>query len=62
MKHQQIEQQQARRKTLRIVGIGVAAVAGIVLLVWIASSLTSSDDSPEPVVPVVETTPAAAEE
>jgi ferric-dicitrate binding protein FerR (iron transport regulator) len=53
LKHQQEQQAQSRRKLLRKVAIGVAAVAGLVLFVWIASNVVGSDDEPStPVTPV----------
>ncbi len=49
-----------RKKLYRKIGIGVAAVAAIVLFVWIASSVVGSgDDDNEPITPATlpETTP-----
>ena len=61
LKQQQIEQAAARRKTLRWVLIGVAAVAGVFLLAWIASTFVGDDDDPvtpiETIVPVTDTLP-----
>ena len=34
----------ARKKLYRKVGLGIAAVAGIVLFVWIASNVVGGDD------------------
>jgi len=44
LKHQQEVKAVARKKLFRKVGLGVAAVAGIVLFVWIASNVVSGDD------------------
>ena len=53
LKHQQEQQAQSRRKLVRKVAIGVAAVAGLVLFVWIASNVVGGDDEPStPVTPV----------
>ena len=53
LKHQQQQQQVSRRKLYRKVGIGVAAVAALVLFVWIASNVVGGDDEPStPVTPV----------
>ncbi len=53
LKHQQEQQAQSRRKLVRKVAIGVAAVAGLVLFVWIASNVVGDDDEPStPVTPV----------
>lgn len=59
LKQQQIEQAQSRRNLLRKVAIGVAAVAAIVVFVWIASNFVGGDDAPSTPVTnteVVETT------
>lgn len=53
LKHQQQQQAVSRRKLYRKVGIGVAAVAALVLFVWIASNVVSDDEEPTtPVTPV----------
>jgi hypothetical protein len=53
LKHQQEQQAVSRRKLYRKVGIGVAAVAALVLFVWIASNVVSDDDEPStPITPV----------
>lgn len=41
----------ARKKLYRTVGLGIAAVAGIVLFVWIASTVVGGDDD-APITPV----------
>ena len=41
----------ARKKLYRKVGLGIAAVAGVVLFVWIASNIVGGDDE-GPVTPV----------
>ena len=41
----------ARKKLYRRVGLGIAAVAGVVLFVWIASNIVGGDDE-GPVTPV----------
>jgi hypothetical protein len=46
LKHQQQVQAVARRKLYRKVAIGVAAVVGLVLFVWVASTIVSDDDEP----------------
>ena len=50
LKHQQEQQAASRRKLYRRIAIGVAAVAALVLFVWIASNVVGDDD--EPVTPV----------
>lgn len=60
LKHQQELQQASRRKRFRIIAIGVAAVAGVFLIAWIASTFVADDDdptTPTPVVTVDVTTP-----
>ena len=53
LKHQQQQQAVSRRKLYRKVAIGVAAVAALVLFVWIASNVVSDDDEPStPITPV----------
>jgi hypothetical protein len=53
LKHQQQQQAVSRRKLYRKVAIGVAAVAALVLFVWIASNVVSDDEEPTtPVTPV----------
>lgn len=44
LKHQQEVQAVARRKIYRKVAIGVAAVVGVVLFVWIASTIVATDE------------------
>ena len=51
LKHQQEVQAASRKKIYRKVGLGVAAIAAIVLFVWIASNAVGSDDD-GPVTPV----------
>lgn len=51
LKHQQEVQAASRKKMYRKIGLGVAALAAIVLFVWIASNVVSSDDD-APVTPV----------
>jgi hypothetical protein len=51
LKHQQEVQAAARKKLYRKVGIGIAAVAAIVLFVWISSNIVGGDDD-EPITPV----------
>jgi len=61
LKHQQELQQASRRKRIRVIGIGVAAVAGVFLIAWIASIFVGDDEeptTPTPVVTVETTTPA----
>jgi ferric-dicitrate binding protein FerR (iron transport regulator) len=58
LKHQQEAQAAARRGLLRKIAIAVAAVAGIVVIVWIASNVVGGDDDNEPVVTVPEVVPA----
>ncbi len=48
LKQQQQVQAVARRKLYRKVGIGVAAVAALVLFVWIASNVVSEDEPSTP--------------
>ena len=62
LKHQQELQQASRRKRFRVIGIGVAAVAGVFLIAWIASTFVADDEeptTPAPVVTVDATTPEA---
>lgn len=62
LKHQQELQQASRRKRSRFIAIGVAAVAGVFLIAWIASTFVADDDeptTPTPVVTVDATTPNA---
>lgn len=61
LKQQQIEQQASRRKTLRYVVIGVAAVAGVFLVAWIASNFVGDDDPATPTT-VVDAPPASVVE
>lgn len=54
LKHQQEVQAVARKKLLRKVAIGVAAVAALVLFVWIASTVVGGgDDETPPTTPIV---------
>ncbi len=46
-KQQQLQQEASRRKTFRLVAIGVGAVAAVFLIAWIASNFVS-DDNPTP--------------
>ncbi len=46
LKHQQEQQAASRRKLYRKLAIGVAAIAALVLFVWIASSVVGDDDDP----------------
>lgn len=57
LRQQQELQQAARRKRLRFVAIGAAAVAGVFLLAWIASTFVGEDDPATP-TPVVTEAPA----
>lgn len=52
LKHQQQQQAVSRRKLYRKVAIGVAAVAALVLFVWIASNVVSDDEPSTPITPV----------
>lgn len=45
LKLQQVEQAQSRRKLLRKVAIVAAAIAALVLFVWIASNFVADDDA-----------------
>lgn len=60
LKQQQELQQAARRKRFRFIAIGVAAVAGVFLIAWIASTFVGDDDEPTP-TPVVSVEPTAPE-
>jgi hypothetical protein len=53
LKHQQEVQAVARKKLYRKVAIGVAAVAALVVFVWIASTVVGSEDDTPPTTPVV---------
>jgi ferric-dicitrate binding protein FerR (iron transport regulator) len=53
LKHQQELQQANRRKRLRFIAIGVAAVAGVFLIAWIASTFVGDDEDPTTPSPVV---------
>ncbi len=60
LKHQQEVQAVARRKIYRKVALGVAAVVGVILFVWIASTIVGNDDDapvdpPTPPVTVADT-------
>jgi hypothetical protein len=52
-KQQQLHQEASRRKTFRLIAIGVGAVAGVFLLAWIASNFVGSDNPSTPNDPVV---------
>lgn len=53
LKHQQQQHAVSRRKLYRTVAIGVAAVAALVVFVWIASNVVGDDDEPStPITPV----------
>jgi ferric-dicitrate binding protein FerR (iron transport regulator) len=61
-KQHQIQQEASRRKTFRLIAIGVGAVAAVFLFAWIASNFVG-DDSPAPApVDSVVTTPATGSE
>jgi ferric-dicitrate binding protein FerR (iron transport regulator) len=47
LKQQQMEQAASRRKMTRRIAVGVAAVAGVFLVAWIASNFVA-DDEPTP--------------
>jgi hypothetical protein len=53
LKHQQELQQANRRKRFRFIAIGVAAVAGVFLVAWIASTFVADDEDPTTPSPVV---------
>jgi len=58
LKQQQVQQEAGRRKTFRIIAIGVGAVAAVFLIAWIASNFVANDDpAPTPVDSVVTTLP-----
>ena len=46
LKQQQVEQAASRRKMTRRIAIGVAAVAGVFLVAWIASNFVADDEPP----------------
>ncbi|HSL73760.1 MAG TPA: hypothetical protein VK853_04810 [Ilumatobacteraceae bacterium] len=52
LKHQQQLQQASRRKRLRLIAIGVGAVAAVFLIAWIASTFVADDDEPVTPIPV----------
>jgi ferric-dicitrate binding protein FerR (iron transport regulator) len=57
LKQQQMEQAASRRKMTRRIAIGVAAVAGVFLVAWIASNFVADDDpTPTPAVTVPDVT------
>lgn len=58
LRQQQELQRAARRKRLRLVAIGVAAVGGVFLIAWIASTFVG-DDEPTTPAPVVTIAPDA---
>jgi ferric-dicitrate binding protein FerR (iron transport regulator) len=43
-RQQQMQQEANRRKTFRLIAIGVGAVAAVFLIAWIASNFVSDDD------------------
>lgn len=53
LKNQQIQQQASRRKTMRLIAIGVGAVVGVFLIAWIASNFVSNDSPSTPTDTVV---------
>jgi hypothetical protein len=56
LKQQQVHQEASRRKTFRIIAMGVGAVAAVFLIAWIASNFVGDDDpTPTPVDSVVTT-------
>jgi hypothetical protein len=57
LKHQQQLQQASRRKRLRLIAIGVGAVAAVFLIAWIASTFVADDDEPVTPIPVETITP-----
>jgi hypothetical protein len=57
LKQQQMEQAASRRKMTRRIAIGVAAVAGVFLVAWIASNFVADDEpTPTPAVTVPDLT------
>lgn len=52
LKHQQAQQAVTRRKLYRKVAIGVAAIAALVVFVWVASNVVGDDDEPSTPTPV----------
>jgi len=71
LKHEQEQKAKSRRQLYRKVGIGVVAVAALVLFVWIASNVVGGDDDPstpgtpvtlpETIDTVADTVPATTE-
>jgi len=58
LKQQQVQQEASRRKTFRLIAIGVGAVAAVFLLAWIASNFVADDNpAPAPVGSIVTTLP-----
>jgi ferric-dicitrate binding protein FerR (iron transport regulator) len=52
LKHQEEARAAARRSLVRKIAIGVAAVAALVVFVWIASNLVDGSDDDNPTTPV----------
>ena len=53
-----MQQEAKRRKTFRLIAIGVGAVAAVFLIAWIASNFVSDDDpAPVPADTIVTTPP-----
>lgn len=57
LKHQQQVKAVARRKLWRKVAMGVAAVAALVLFVWVASTFVSDDEPSTPPATLPDTVP-----
>jgi ferric-dicitrate binding protein FerR (iron transport regulator) len=57
LKQQQVDQAASRRRMTRRIAIGVAAVAGVFLVAWIASNFVADDEpTPTPAVTVPDVT------
>jgi hypothetical protein len=57
LKQQQMEQAASRRKMTRRIALGVAAVAAVFLVAWIASNFVADDDpTPTPAVTIPDLT------
>jgi ferric-dicitrate binding protein FerR (iron transport regulator) len=52
LKHQEEARAAARRSLVRKIAIGVAAVAALMVFVWIASNLVDGSDDDNPTTPV----------